>query len=250
MAAVSWHQQDGEVFCELTSKAIAWIQRLIALASRARPHARPLFFQGSMANLPAHGVFRLVERFLLGGRNVAVVELRHRPLFLADRVILAVKLAGLAFRDFAFPQLAIDAPVLVLQAIVDLGAPRMIFLPLCLGHGVCHGDAAAFAAWLMGCPFSNGETSRAATPAEKLNTRFMETLVRAARVLPAFPGPPWSSPRSTVRFSITDPAAAVTRYAFAPSGCCGLVTLRQPKIVQGSVTDLCAHGATAIATPG
>ena len=93
------------------------------------------------ADLPADGVFLLIERFLLGGRDVAVVELRHRPLFLADRPILAVKLAGLAFADFAFPHLVIDAPILILQTIVDLGASRVILLPLCLGHGVRHGDA-------------------------------------------------------------------------------------------------------------
>ena len=33
------------------------------------------------------------------------------------------------------------------------------------------------------------------------------------------------------------------------AGCCGLVTLGQPKIAQGSVTPLCARGATAIPVP-
>ena len=55
-------------------------------------------------------------------------------------MILAVKLAGLAFGDFALPQLFIDPPVLVLQAVVDLGAPRVILLPLGLGRGAGHGD--------------------------------------------------------------------------------------------------------------
>ena len=99
-------------------------------------HTRGLFFLcliGLLADLPADGVFLLVERFLLGGRDVAVVELRHRPLFLADRMILAVKLAGLAFGDFALPQLFIDPPVLVLQAVVDLGAPRVILLSFLIG---------------------------------------------------------------------------------------------------------------------
>jgi len=41
-------------------------------------------------------------------------------------MILAVKLAGLAFGDFALAHLFIDPPVLVLQAVVDLGAPRVI----------------------------------------------------------------------------------------------------------------------------
>src|SRR5262249_43195902 len=103
---------------------------------------------GLLADLPADGVFLLVERFLLGGRDVAVVELRHRPLLLADRVVLAMQLLGLALGDFALPQLAVDAPVLILQAVVDLGAPRVVPLPLGLGrgachvtcHGACHGD--------------------------------------------------------------------------------------------------------------
>src|SRR5262245_25197693 len=54
----------------------------------------------------------------------------------------------------------------------------------------------------------------------------------------------------SVGFSTGDPAAAVARYAFARSGirnCCGLATLMQPNIVRGSVTGLCARGATAIA---
>ncbi len=131
-------------------------------------HTRGLFFWacfgplGLLADLPADSVFLLVERFLLGGRDVAVVELRHRPLFLADRMILAVKLAGLPFGDFALPQLFIDPPVLVLQAVVDLGAPRWFFshwvsaatlataIPV---NATLHAMAAAFAARLMGCPF-------------------------------------------------------------------------------------------------
>ena len=106
---------------------IAWQTTL--LRGRVRgPHARPLFL-GLLADLPADGVFLLVERFLLAGRDVAVVELRHRPLFLADRPILAVKLAGLAFGYFAFPHLVIDAPILILQTIVDLSASRVILSP-------------------------------------------------------------------------------------------------------------------------
>ena len=152
-------------------------------------HTRGLFFWvyldyldysgllGLLADLPADGVFLLIERFLLGGRDVAVVELRHRPLFLADSPILAVKLAGLAFADFAFPHLAIDAPILILQTIVDLGASRVILLPLRLGHGVRHGDAGerdAQMQWrlllLPGSWVVLSWTSRAATPAQ--NARF------------------------------------------------------------------------------
>ena len=44
-----------------------------------------------------------------------------------------MKLAGLAFGDFALPQLFIDPPVLVLQAVVDLGAPRVILLSFLIG---------------------------------------------------------------------------------------------------------------------
>ena len=78
-----------------------------------------------------------------------------------------MKLAGLAFADFAFPHLVIDAPILILQTIVDLGASRVILLPLRLGHCVSatafatvmpvnamlNAMAAAFAARLLGCPF-------------------------------------------------------------------------------------------------
>jgi hypothetical protein len=59
--------------------------------------------------------------------------------FTADSPIFAVKLAGLAFRDFAFPHLAIDAPILVLQTIIDLFATWVILPPI-PSHRVHHCD--------------------------------------------------------------------------------------------------------------
>ena len=81
----------------------------------------------------------------------------------------------------------------------------------------------------------------------------METLVPAAVMPSGFPRSATVRPAIGPRFSTGGPRTDVTRYAFARSGsnsCCGLATVTQPNIVQGSVAALCACGATAMAAPG
>lgn len=81
----------------------------------------------------------------------------------------------------------------------------------------------------------------------------METLAPAAVVPSGFPGSAIVRPAIGPRFSTGGPRPDVTRYAFARSGsnsCCGLATVTQPNIAQGSVTALCDRGATAIARSG
>ena len=76
----------------------------------------------------------------------------------------------------------------------------------------------------------------------------METLVPAAVVPSGVPGSATVRPVIGPRFSTGGPRPDVTRYASARSGsnsCCGLATVTQPNIVQGSVTALCARRATA-----
>jgi hypothetical protein len=92
-----------------------------------------------VANLLAHRVFLLTKRFLLRGRYVTVVELRHCPLFSADSPIFTVQLMCLTLRNFAFPQLAINSPILVLQTIIDLFATWVILPPI-PSHRVHHCD--------------------------------------------------------------------------------------------------------------
>lgn len=97
-----------------------------------RRDAEPL---PSLPNLVADSILLLIERLLVGARDVPVVELRHRVLLVADRVIFMMKLIGLLLRDLAFLQFIIDAAVLICEAVVNLIATRMIAFPLCLGKG-------------------------------------------------------------------------------------------------------------------
>ena len=67
----------------------------------------------STPNLTADRVLLLIERLLLALCDMAVVELRHCALFLANGVIFAVKLVGLLLCDLAFFQFFIDTVILV-----------------------------------------------------------------------------------------------------------------------------------------
>ena len=92
--------------------------------------SRPNSLRGLIANLPAHVVFLLVERVLLRLGNVPAILARHIPFFLADLMILPVKLVGLPLGNIAFLKLVINPLVLVLQTIVYLLPPRMILSPV------------------------------------------------------------------------------------------------------------------------
>jgi hypothetical protein len=79
---------------------------------------------------------------LLGRRDVAIVEFRHRAFLLPDRMILAVRLAGFCFLNLAFADLLVDAPVLTLQAVIDLVAAGVVAFPMGFRHrsGGCGSD--------------------------------------------------------------------------------------------------------------
>ena len=101
-----------------------------------------LFFVGLLvANLSANRVFLLIERFLLRGRYMTVVELRHCPLFPADGPIFAVKLMCFTLRNFAFVKLAINSPILIFQTIIDLITTWVITFPFRPSHRVHYGDS-------------------------------------------------------------------------------------------------------------
>src|SRR5215469_8108290 len=96
---------------------------------------------GSVANrvrllpdLPADLILLLVERALLGLREVAAVGAGHGTLFVADRAILAMQPCGLAPGELAFLALLVDTLVLVGEAVVHLFTARMVLLPSGVGE--------------------------------------------------------------------------------------------------------------------
>ena len=80
---------------------------------------------GLLADAAADLIFLLIERALLLAREVPPVLRRHIPLFLANLPVLAVQAAGLLARQVPFPDLLVDAAVLVAQPAVDFHSPRM-----------------------------------------------------------------------------------------------------------------------------
>ena len=110
--------------------------RVSAAAHRGKMAASALL----TSYLAADGVFLLIERLLLGARDVSVVEFGHRALLLADRPIFPMKLIGLLLVDLAFFQFFVYSAILIRQTVVDLVTTRMIALPLRLGKG--RGDQA------------------------------------------------------------------------------------------------------------
>ena len=83
------------------------------------------FIVGSTADLSADRVFLLIERALFGTGDVTAVLPTHETLFVTDRVILGMKRTRLASGDLAFTTLLIDAVILVFEAGIHFGAPRM-----------------------------------------------------------------------------------------------------------------------------
>jgi hypothetical protein len=64
----------------------------------------------------------------------------HRMLFAADLVVFMMQAGCLRAGDLACLHFVVNAPVLVGQPVVDLGAARMVLLPL--GLGQCTGGDA------------------------------------------------------------------------------------------------------------
>ena len=67
----------------------------------------------------------MVERALLLAREVPPVLCTHVPFFLANLPVLAVPAGGLLARQVPFPDLLMEAAVLIAQPAVDFHSPRM-----------------------------------------------------------------------------------------------------------------------------
>ena len=107
-------------------------------AGLKRPESRAAGGTVLLPNLPADCVLLLIERFLIGSRDMAVVEFRHRPFLVSDCSILRVQTLRLSSGYLTLSTLGIDTPVLILQTIIHLVPPRMSALPLGLSYGARH----------------------------------------------------------------------------------------------------------------
>src|SRR5215470_5655823 len=72
------------------------------------------------ADFPADAILLPVQRSLLGLGDMSAVPARHRVLFLADAMVLAMQLRGLGARQLAFLHFLVNATILVLEAVVHL----------------------------------------------------------------------------------------------------------------------------------
>jgi hypothetical protein len=90
-------------------------------------------------DLTANGVFLLVQRALLGAGNAAAVLARHKAFLATDRPVFGVQSTRLPGSDLAFSSLLIDAPILVGEAGIHLGAAGMSLVP---GFRRCGADSA------------------------------------------------------------------------------------------------------------
>src|ERR1700712_5891768 len=73
-------------------------------------------------NLAADRALLLIERLLLGGRDVAAVLVGIEALFLADELVLVVQRVRPADADLALLERLVDPPVLHLEAVIHLVA--------------------------------------------------------------------------------------------------------------------------------
>lgn len=93
---------------------------------------------GVSGDLPAHAIFILIQRPLIGASEMAVIEARIETLIGAQHMILAMQPRSLMGGDLAAGKVAIDAPVLMGEPMIDLDAVRMLLRP---GGGGGAGDA-------------------------------------------------------------------------------------------------------------
>src|ERR1700682_6231622 len=97
---------------------------------RSRPDARL-----SATDPTADDVFLLIERPLLGGREMAVMERRHHPLLVTDHAVGPMQAPCLPRPDVALVRLALEGEGLHGEPVVDLLAARMLAIPLGFRHG-------------------------------------------------------------------------------------------------------------------
>jgi hypothetical protein len=100
---------------------------LLQLASAAQERDTGPF--GSLTDFFAHMVLLLVERLLVGLRDVPLVLGGHVTLFVPDLAIIFMQLRRLRLADLAFRALLFDSAVLVCKTLVDLGTTRVVLLP-------------------------------------------------------------------------------------------------------------------------
>src|SRR5581483_1888530 len=80
-------------------------------------------------DLPADRVLILVERAFVRLRDMPAVERSVKPLLPANRAVVAMEPRRFACGDLSGRAIVVDAGVLPREAVVDLGAPRMVLLP-------------------------------------------------------------------------------------------------------------------------
>ncbi len=76
---------------------------------------------------------------MFGAREVPAVLTGHLAFLLADLVVFRMEGGALLRRQFAFPDFAMDAPVLVFQALIYLRAARVFLGPEAVGREGCGG---------------------------------------------------------------------------------------------------------------
>ncbi len=80
-------------------------------------------------NLTADVVFLVVQPGLLAARDMAAVAARVAPFMMADELVFMMETGRLRCSDPAFVEIAVDAQILMREAMVHLDAPRMVGLP-------------------------------------------------------------------------------------------------------------------------
>src|SRR5580692_6799151 len=95
---------------------ICWSMPMISLALLRR-------------NLLADAVFLLIKNLLVTLGYVAAVLTGHVPFFLPHLMIVLVQRCRLAFCQRAIFDIVMNSLVLIVEAMIHLLAPRVIFLP-------------------------------------------------------------------------------------------------------------------------
>ena len=131
----------GPLILIVTTVIVRWALRFAFRAQRSAPS--PLWrWRGPATglarllrrNLLAEAVFLPVQHPLLGLREMAAILAGHVTLFLAHLVIFPVRRGGLAAGHRAVLHVIVNATILVVQAMIDLGAARMALLPIGFGR--------------------------------------------------------------------------------------------------------------------
>jgi hypothetical protein len=88
-----------------------------------------------IVDLPAVGIFLLVECLLFLPGDVAMILGRHATLFMSDLVVVTLEAIAFCLAHFAIGDLVVNATILIVEAAIDLCAAGMVFVPL--ARGLC-----------------------------------------------------------------------------------------------------------------